>query len=279
METKQGGIIASAANKSAKVAKPKTIKDIVNDMMPEIKKALPSTITPERFTRIVLTALSSTPELAKCEKTSFLGAMMVSAQLGLEPNTPEGKAYLIPFKNKNKGIVECNFMLGVYGDIELARRSGVSVDAKVVYENDDFSLEYGLTPDIKHVPCIKGSRGEVIGYYAIWRDNDGAFGFEYMSKEDAEAHGKKYSQTYTSGPWVTNFDAMALKTVIRKALKYAPKSAEYAKAISVDNAVIRADENDLTKDFDIVYEKEEVEEVKNNDEPAKEPASEIKMEV
>lgn len=100
----------AASTVAARNSGGKTIKDYVNQMEGEIAKALPSVITPERFTRIVLSAISNNPELAQCTSKSFLGAMMQAAQLGLEPNTPLGQAYLIPYRNK--GILECQFQLG-----------------------------------------------------------------------------------------------------------------------------------------------------------------------
>lgn len=102
--------IQTAANQlSAKKNAPK-LADYVKSMEKEIAKALPSVITPERFTRITLSALSSNPDLQQCTPQSFLGAMMTSAQLGLEPNTPLGQAYLLPYRNK--GVLECQFQLG-----------------------------------------------------------------------------------------------------------------------------------------------------------------------
>lgn len=106
------GIIQKAAAKNEVSAKKpvKTMRDYIKSMEGEIAKALPSVITPERFTRIVTTALSSNPELGNCSPQSFLGAMMTAAQLGLEPNTPLGQAYLLPYRNK--GILECQFQIG-----------------------------------------------------------------------------------------------------------------------------------------------------------------------
>ena len=77
-----------------------TMQAYIRQMEGEIRKALPAVMTPERFTRIILSALSSNPSLAQTTPQSFLGAMMTAAQLGVEPNTPLGQAYLIPFKNK-----------------------------------------------------------------------------------------------------------------------------------------------------------------------------------
>ena len=94
--------------KEAKLDKPqKTLRDYIKSMEGEIKKALPSVLTPERFTRMMLSAVSNTPKLPECTPKSFLAAMMSAAQLGLEPNTPLGQAYLIPFKNK--GVLEVQF--------------------------------------------------------------------------------------------------------------------------------------------------------------------------
>ena len=99
-------IQARTENNSGK----KTIQQYIKSMEGEIKRALPSVITPERFTRMVLSALSTNPKLAACTPKSFLGAMMSAAQLGLEPNTPLGQAYLIPYRNK--GVDDVQFQIG-----------------------------------------------------------------------------------------------------------------------------------------------------------------------
>ena len=95
-----------------------SIADLIKAMEPQIKRALPSTITVERFTRIALSALNTTPKLKECTPMSFLSALMNAAQLGLEPNSPLGQAYLIPFKNK--GVYEVQFQLGYKGLLDLA---------------------------------------------------------------------------------------------------------------------------------------------------------------
>lgn len=84
----------------------------VNQLLPQVRKALPSIMTPERFTRIVVTAIQTNPLLAKCSPASFLNAMMNSAQLGLEPNTPLGQAYLIPYWNTKANGYDCQFQIG-----------------------------------------------------------------------------------------------------------------------------------------------------------------------
>lgn len=143
-----------------------SLQGLIRAMEPEIKKALPSVITPERFTRMVFTALSSNPQLKECSPQSFLGAMMQAAQLGLEPNTPIGQAYLIPYRNKGK--LECQFQLGYKGGIDLAYRSGEikDIQAHEVYENDTFEYEFGLEPKLKHIPATH-DRGNVIMYLSL----------------------------------------------------------------------------------------------------------------
>lgn len=217
----------------------RTITDFIKIMEPEIKKALPSVLTPERFTRITLSALSSNPELQLTTPQSFLGAMMTAAQLGVEPNTPLGQAYLIPYKNK--GILECQFQLGYKGLIDLAYRSGeVSIiQAHVVYEHDEFEYELGLEPKLHHIPA-KENRGDAIYFYAMFRMKDGVgYGFEVMSVDDIRAHAKRFSKAYGSSfsPWHTNFEEMAKKTVLKRVLKYAPLKSDFVRAVTQDETI------------------------------------------
>ena len=219
----------------------KTMQDYVRSMEGEIKKALPSVITPERFTRILLSAISVNPQLGSCTPQSFLGAMMTSAQLGLEVNTPLGQAYVLPYRNK--GQLEAQFQLGYKGLIDLAYRSGEVevIQAHVVYENDHFECEYGLDPKLTHKPADK-DRGEPIKVYAVFKTKSGGFCFEVMSMDDVRKHAEKYSKAYGSGfsPWKTNFEEMAKKTVLKRVLKYAPLKSDFVRA-AVQDEVIKKD--------------------------------------
>lgn len=229
---KQGGQMSAAK------AEKKTMQAYIKAMEPAIKKALPSVITPERFTRMVLSALSSTPKLAKCSPQSFLAAMMTAAQLGVEPNTALGQAYLLPYRNH--GQMECQFQLGYKGLIDLAYRSGeVSViQAHTVYENDVFEYELGMDPKLRHVPA-KADRGEAVAYYAMFKTKDGGYGFEVMSVDDVQRHAQRYSKSYGSGssPWRSNFDEMAKKTVLKRALKYAPLKSDFVRGVAQDETI------------------------------------------
>ena len=266
-------IIQNAAAQTQAVAKKKTpqsIQDYIEVMKPAIQAALPSVMTPERFTRITLSALSANSKLKECSPQSFLGAMMTAAQLGLEPNTPLGQAYLIPFRNHNQ--LECQFQLGYKGLIDLAYRSGeVSIiQAHTVRENDEFTYELGLDPKLKHIPAKK-DRGDPIAYYAMFKTKDGGYGFQVMSIDEINEHARKFSKSFGNGPWQTNFDEMAKKTVLKKVLKYAPLKSDFVRSIAQDGTTKTeissdmAEMPDVTEYIDIDAETGEV----INAEPAK----------
>ncbi len=212
----------------------KWIKSYTN----QIGAALPSVMTPERFARICMTAVTQNPALGECTPGSFIGSMLTAAQLGLEPNTPLGQAYLIPFRSKDRGL-ECQFQLGYRGMIELAHRSGEfkDISAHIVYENDVFEYELGLDPKLKHIPAMK-DRGEIAWVYAVYHLISGGYGFEVMSKSDVDLHRQKFSKATGFSPWKTNWEEMAKKTVIKKALKYAPLSTDFVRNVTKDEAKI-----------------------------------------
>ena len=216
----------------------KTMQQYIKSMEGEIKKALPSVITPERFTRMVLSAISVNPKLGSCTPASFLGAMMSAAQLGLEPNTPLGQAYILPYQNH--GVLEAQFQIGYKGLIDLAYRSGEVevVQAHIVYEHDFFECEYGLEPKLTHRPADR-DRGEPVKVYAVFKTKSGGYGFEVMSMEDIKNHAQKYSKAYGTSfsPWKTNFEEMAKKTVLKKVLKYAPLKSDFVRAVVQDGGI------------------------------------------
>lgn len=229
---------ASGKEKEVKLSKNMSIPDMVKALGPELKKALPSVITPERFTRIALSALNNTPDLQKCTPMSFISALLNAAQLGLEPNSPLAQAYLIPYKNR--GTLECQFQIGYKGLIDLAYRNGQmqTIQAHTVYENDEFEYEYGLNPVLVHKPAFS-DRGEPIYFYGLYKTINGGFGFSVMSKADMDLFASTYSKAFTSSysPWKSNYNEMAKKTVIKKALKYLPMSSDVMRALATDETV------------------------------------------
>jgi len=208
--------------------KSKTIFDVIQAGAKQFATALPKHINSDRFVRIAITTIRQNPKLAQCNQESLLGALMVSAQLGLEPGVL-GQCYLIPYGR------ECQFQIGYKGMIELLRRSGQLKDiyAYSVYENDEFEMAYGLNRDLKHKPNLQ-DRGNFIGCYCVAVLKDDARAFEYMTKDEIEAHGKKFSKTYGNGPWKTDFEAMAHKTVVKKMLKWLPVSVEFLEMAAKD---------------------------------------------
>ena len=204
-------------------------------------------ITVERFTRMALSALNTTPKLRECTQMSFLAALMNAAQLGLEPNTPLGQAYLIPYNNK--GTMECQFQIGYKGLIDLGYRNPNMqiISAQEVYENDEFIYELGLNPKLIHKPALN-DRGKIKLFYGLFKLNNGGYGFEVMSKEAIDQYAKEYSKSFDStySPWQTNYNSMAKKTVIKQALKYAPLQADIRSILSTDESVKKDIGADMT---------------------------------
>ena len=229
---------AGTVNPAVKLTKNMTIVDMVRALEPEIKRALPTILTPERFMRMALSAINNTPELADCTPMSFIAALMNAAQLGMEPNTPLGQAYLIPYKNK--GTLECQFQIGYKGLIDLAYRTGLIqvIQAQTVREFDSFEYQYGLDSRLTHRPG-DGERGEITYIYGLFKLTNGGYGFEVSNKADMDAFAEKYSKSFGSrfSPWKENYEDMAKKTVIKRALKYAPVSSDFQKALSMDETI------------------------------------------
>jgi recombination protein RecT len=219
---------------------PPTVFELINRQKSSIEMALPAHLSSDRFTRIALTVVRQNRQLAECDAASLIGALMVSAQLGLEPGGPLGQAYLVPFKR------EVTFILGDKGIIELARRSGQlsSIVAHEVCENDEFSYHYGIQDHLEHRPVIKGPRGEAYAYYAIAKFKDGGNAFVVLSRDDIEKH-RKRSSSRDRGPWVTDYDAMARKTCIRVLAPYLPLSPELERAMAADERSFRRIEPDM----------------------------------
>lgn len=202
------------------------VQNLLQKLQPQLLKALPKHLSPDRMTRIALTELRKIPKLATCDPMSFCGAIMMCAQLGLEPGGALGHIYLIPFDNRKKNTTEVQVIMGYRGMIELARRSGqiVSLGAHEVYENDTFEFEYGLTEKLRHVPSLT-DRGKLVAVYAVAHFVGGGHQIEVMSKPDVDKI-RARSKTAGSGPWVTDYEEMAKKTVLRKLFKYLPVSIE-----------------------------------------------------
>ena len=125
---------------------------LISDFAPQISAALPKHLTADRMTRIMLTEISKNPLLVECDKESLYGAIIVTAQLGLEPGNALGHAYLIPFFNSKKGRHECQIIIGYRGMIQLVANSGLAIikEASVVCHGDFFEYERGTQSYLRH---------------------------------------------------------------------------------------------------------------------------------
>jgi recombination protein RecT len=215
---------------------------LIKTMGPEFAKVLPKILTPDRFCRVVLSAVNKNPSLAQAlsdprNQASALGAFMKAAESGLEP---DGRRATINCYKKSTGGYDITFIPMYQGLCELAMRSGQisNIHADKVCENDDFKWDTGK---ISHTINFKEPRGEAYAYYCVVTFKDGSTKTEVMSKSEVEAvrdrssafqASKKYGK---SCPWITDFDEMAKKTVFRRCSKWLPLSPEQQKAFDFDN--------------------------------------------
>lgn len=225
--------------------KDRSLRDMIMLNMDMFKMAVPKAVTAERMARIAMTAITKNPKLGLCSQGSFFGALMTSAQLGLEVNTPLGQAYLIPYNGK-RGM-ECQFQLGYQGILDLAYRSGKfrRIKAVVVHAGDEFTYSYGLNAVLTHVPKTIDKPTHV---YALYELLNGGIDFEVWTWVQVIAHAKRYSKSFhkADSVWQTAPEEMAKKTVLKALLKYAPKSVEFAQseneglatAINLDGGII-----------------------------------------
>ena len=198
----------------------------------------------ERFTRICLTAMRQTPKLAQCEPASILGAMMTCAQLNLEPNTPQGLAYLIPYGR------ECQFQVGYKGLMQLMYRSGAiaSFNADVVYrqevEQGLFEYESGISPRISHKIDLlnpearTGKPEDVIAAYAAVVLKTGEPIVRLVTKMEIDQ--ARALNRGNSPAWRDHYAAMAIKTAIKRLSAWLPVT-KVADAFAAEEATAPAE--------------------------------------
>lgn len=195
------------------------------------------------FISSIVSATKSTPKLLECNPNSIIQSAVLAATLNLPIQSNLGFAYIVPYKG------QAQFQMGYKGYIQLALRTNQykNINATVIYEGELIKHDR-ITGEVI-IDQSKAISKKIVGYCAYFKLISGFEKYLYLPKEDVEEHGKKYSQSYSSqfGRWQLDFDAMALKTVIKMLLsKYGILSVEMQKAVIGDQAVINnADNMDL----------------------------------
>jgi phage RecT family recombinase len=227
------------------------LKGVLEGALARNKHTLPRHLKPERVLRIVLGAASRNQTLLSCTPKSIALAVVTASQLGLEPGSPLGSAYLVPFKNRHTGRYEATLIIGYRGLIDLARRSGEieSIEAHVVHEKDAFRCVFGLSPVLEHEPAwTDDDPGKLVAVYAVARLKGGQVQTEVMTRAQVDGI-RKRSRAGSSGPWVSDYDEMARKTVVRRLCKYLPMSIEMESALVVEDAGPELDSSMLDAEF------------------------------
>lgn len=205
------------------------------------------------FMMAIVQVVEGTPQLKKCDPQSIINASIASAVLNLPIEKNLGFAYIVPY-----GTL-AQFQMGYKGFIQLALRSGEykyinSIEIKEG-EIKDYNL---LTGELKleFIEDIdKRLETKTVGYASYIEFNNGFRNTLFMTVSQIKKHAEKYSQSYqndikykkSTSNWSTNFDAMALKTVLKLNLsKYGALSVEVQKALQTDGMVIEEIEEDGT---------------------------------
>lgn len=214
------------------------MKDMLASAWPRIKDVMPKHMSPERMFQIALSAINTTPKLAECSPATILSCIMKCSALGLEPSAVDGlgRAYILPYRSKQG--MQAQMIIGYKGMLDLARRSGQikDISARAVYEGDEFDYSFGLDEHLSHKPAAREHKdGEKPTHvYMVAHFKDGGHYMDVMTFQEVEAI-RKRSKAANNGPWVTDYEAMAKKTVIRRAFPYLPVSVEAMNAAASDD--------------------------------------------
>ncbi len=232
--------LADQVNGTLERAEGRTKTEIIEELRPQFDLAFPDPTDAARFVRIARTTIRYSPKLLGCTDESVVGALLLCAQLGLEPGGPRQQAFIIPRWNGRLKCNEATFQLGYRGVMELARRSGeiLSIEAREVHEADDFEFEYGLDEKLRHRPA-DGDRGPLIGAYCLARFTNGGHYYSFVSDETIRKHheSRSHEPEKKTSPWQTDRAAMYRKTAIVAAGPYLPLSLKAMTAIAQDGTV------------------------------------------
>lgn len=218
--------------------------DLVRSCAPQLQAVMPKGFKAERLAQMAIAAYKTTPKLSECSTASILSCCLQCATLGLEPSAVDGlgRAYILPYFNGKTRRMEAQFILGKNGMIELARRSGelVSIRTQCVYEGDEFTyFEDETGVHFNYAPDLSADHGKANFklVYLTAHLRDGGFVFLAMSRKEVEEVERR-SKAKDFGPWKTDWEAMAEKTVVRRAFNRGmlPRSVEVAQGIAQDES-------------------------------------------
>lgn len=213
-----------------------TIRDLVQAQQSAIEVQLAGAVNSGAFVRAALSEIAKSPQLQQSTSQSVLGSIMLAAQLKLEIGSALGQFYLTPRKDAGKQI--CLPIIGYQGFIELAYRSGRidAIETLLIREGDAFNYwadsSGGLQFDWKPVDHETRPWVGAIGVAHI--KGGGRPVWAYLPREKVLARRPRY---WESGPWKTNEEEMARKTIVRAMAPYLPKSTEFARAVEVTREV------------------------------------------
>lgn len=261
------------ANKSNSLGalKGTQIKEVIADMLVKIDEKYKEITNSNELITVFSTVFEKNPALKQCSLPSIFGAMQQTLNLNLSPDPALNYVYYVP----RKGSVQ--FQIGYQGYMELARRAGniKSINARVVYEGDEFDVDYGVHKKITHKPKFLTKKIEnVICAYAIAYYNNGFYDFEVLTKEDIEDRRQlsPMQKADPSGAWLNHYAEMAKAKAVRALAKYLQLSPQVKQSMSYDGSVISKslenhDEDvQVTRDYELDesdYEAEVIDE--NND--------------
>ena len=218
-----------------------SIESAIVSRQDDIALTLAKGIDQSMFIKVALQAITRTPKLLECTPRSFVLALRDAAELGLMPSGLLGEGYLVPYRNH--GIMEAQFQPGYLGLVKLARQSGevLDVEARVVRERDTLDIVFGSNGHVSHRPWIEGRDGpeDPGAYQGAWFRAELKGGVEHvgwMSMAQIEAV-RKRSKAADTGPWVTDWEAMARKTVTRAELKWLPRSVSLQRAMEQEDVI------------------------------------------
>ena len=210
-----------------------SVSALLARMAPEIKRALPRNMDVDKITRVAMTDIRNNPKLGECSAQSLASSIMRASQLGLEIGGDLGYAYLVPYGS------ECQLQVGYRGWLELVRRSGLvsEIYSYAVRKGDLFVHRLGLARDIIHEPSEQRDMSDagITHVYAVARLKDGGLYFEVMERSDVDRI-RARSRSGSGGPWKTDYEQMARKTVLKRLCKTLPCSSEQMQTLVRESA-------------------------------------------